>query len=255
RTPPAPNLLLHPALSAIRAAADDPMKTSVTQEGPALRLQAENQGNSELWADVKRLPQWNAVMDMTARRGIGMRVTGDGSGALLVFCISGRDYVVPIDFQGARDIEIPNGEVAWASSLWGWRMDTKRTDYAHQRWCRVGFGRLPPRCKVSVLVEGITALAEIPAELKDPVIHAGAGMLTVKGSIASGQYLQYEGGETATVFDENWNKVRDLPVEKKGYLMPAGWAPVSVITAGVNPKPWLEVQFMTEGEPMLVPEK
>ncbi|MCX5683573.1 MAG: hypothetical protein NT049_07815, partial [Planctomycetota bacterium] len=45
RTPPAPNLLLQPALSAIRAAADDPMKTSVVQEGNALRLRAENQGN------------------------------------------------------------------------------------------------------------------------------------------------------------------------------------------------------------------
>ena len=38
-------------------------------------------------------------------------------------------------------------------------------------------------------------------------------------------------------------------------LMPAGWAQVSVSTAGSNAEPWLEVQFMTEGEAMLVPAR
>jgi hypothetical protein len=77
----------------------------------------------------------------------------------------------------------------------------------------------------------------------------------VKGSVASGQYLQYEGGATAAVFDENWNKVRDVPVEKNEYVMPAGWAPVSISTTQAAPLPWLEVQFMTEGEPMVVPAR
>ena len=247
------NLLLQPAFSALRIPADGSMKAVVTEEGQALRLQAENPGASELWADVKQLPEWSAAADLSGRRGIGMRVTGDGSGALLVFAISGRDYVVPIDFQGPRDIEIPNGEAAWSSGDWGWRMDTKQTDYAHPRWCRLGFGRLPPQCKASVRVEGLRALAEIPAQLEDPVIRTGKGTLLVKGSAASGQYLQYEGGATAAVYDENWNKIRDLQVEKMAYRMPSGWAPVCVSTAGAKAQPWLEVQFMTEGEPMLVP--
>jgi len=37
--------------------------------------------------------------------------------------------------------------------------------------------------------------------------------------------------------------------------MPAGWAPVSVMAAESDAKPWLEVQFMTEGEPMVVPAR
>ena len=77
----------------------------------------------------------------------------------------------------------------------------------------------------------------------------------MKGAVASGQILQYEGGGTAGVFDENWNKVRDLPVEKKEYVMPAGWAPVSISAPASNAKPWLEVQFLTEGEPIVVPAK
>jgi hypothetical protein len=119
----------------------------------------------------------------------------------------------------------------------------------------MGFGYLPAGKKVSVLVEGLKALGEIPATIENPVIRTGTGTLTVKGAIASGQYLQYEGGETAGVFDENWKKLRDLPVEKNEYLMPAGWGPVAINAGGANVKPWLEVQFMTEGEPMVVPAK
>jgi len=249
------NLALQPAVRDVRASADTALKISVSAEGQALRLQAENPGASELWADLKRLPEWSAPMDLTGRRGIGLRVTGDGSGALLVFAISGRDYVVPIDFQGVRDIEIPNGEVAWSSGFWGWRMDTKKTDYARQRWCRLGFGCLPPQCKAAVRVEALTALAEIPTELLNPVIRTGVGTLTVKGRVVSGQYLQYDGGPTAVVYDENWNRVRELPVEGRAYMMPAGGAPVSISAAGSPAPPWLEVQFMTDGEPMPVPTK
>ncbi len=255
RTSVVPNLALQPALSDLRIVAGALPTTSMIDEGSALRLQAENPGVSGLWTDVKTLPEWRATMDLTSRRGIGMRVTGDGSGAVLVLAISGRDYVVPVDFQGTRDIEIANGEVSWASGYWGWRMDTKHADYASQRSCRLGFGYLPPKCKVTVAVEKITALAEIPAELENPVIRTGAGTLMVKGTVGSGQYLQYGGGETATVYDENWVKLRELSVEKKDYVMPQGWAPVSIGAAGTKVRPWLEVQFITEDTPMVVPAR
>jgi hypothetical protein len=249
------NLTLQPSLAALRMAADAPLKNSVTADGRALCIHAENAGSSGTWADLKRLPEWSAPMDLTGRRGLGLRVTGDGSGALLVFMFAGRDYVVPIDFVGTRDIEIPNGEVAWAAGCWGWRPATKHADYAHQRWCRLGLAYLPPKTKAAVRVEGLTALAETPTELKDPIIRTGTGALTVKGAVASGEYLQYEGGATATVFDENWNRLRKLPVEKKAYVMPSGWAPVSISAADSPTPPWLEVQFMTEGEALLVPAK
>ena len=161
---------------------------------------------------------------------------------------------MPIDFTGPRDIEIPNGEVAWATDRWGWRMDTKQADYARSRGCRIGFVHLPPQTKSSVRVERLTALAELPAALENPVIRTGSGTLAVQGRVASGEYLQYEGGEAAAVYDENWNKRRELPVAKTDYLMPAGWAPVSIASASPA-QPWLEVQFMTEGPPMEVPAR
>lgn len=248
------NLLLQPALRALRFTAGAGLVNSVTNEGEGLRVSAENASDKEVWGDVDALPAWDAAMDLTGRRGIGMRVTGDGSGALLLFAISGRDYVVPVDFTGPRDIEMPNGEVAWASARWGWRMATKHADYARQRTCRLGLVHLPPRTKVSVRVERLAALAEIPAALENPVIRVGEGTLTVKGRVASGEYLRYDDGDKASVHDENWNPLRELPVVRSDYTMPAGWAPVS-ITSSSRAQPWLEVQFMTEGPPMEVPAR
>jgi hypothetical protein len=250
----ATNILLQPAAKQVRIPGDAALKTAVTDEGAGLRLEAQNAGTKDAW-ELKQLPEWGCGVDMSASRGIGMRVTGDGSGAILLFQIPGRDYVLPIDFTGPRDVEIPNGEVAWADGRWGWRMETKRADYAHVGWCRLGYGFLPAGKKASVRIEGLQALGEVPAALANPVIRTGTGTLTVKGSVASGQYLQYEGGATAAVYDENWNRIREWPVEKKDYVMPSGWVPVSVEADASKGKPWLDVQFRTDGEPMRVPAK
>lgn len=61
-------------------------------------------------------------LDLTAHRGIGVTVEGDGSKSLL--CISfgkprPRDYVVPIDFTGERTFQIPCGEASWVHPQWG----------------------------------------------------------------------------------------------------------------------------------------
>ena len=247
----ASNMLLQPAVRDLRMPNSVALQTSVTAEGGGLRLDAQNSAGQDAW-ELRKLPEWSCGVDMTASRGICMRISGDGSGAILLFQIPGRDYVLPIDFTGTREIEIPNGEVAWADGHWGWRMDTKRTDYAQIPWCRLGFGFLPAGAKASVLVEGLKALGETSVMLQNPIIRTGAGALSVLGSITSGQYLQYEGGKTAAVYDENRMKIRDLPVEKQNYIMPTGTAPVSITSTGL--RPWLEVQFMTEGEPMMVGE-
>ena len=249
----APNILLTPEAPQIHFPDNAAVKIEPAEKG-ALRLSCENAGDKDLW-ELKRLPEWGCNLDLSTHRGIGMRVTGDGSGAALLFQIPGRDYVLPLDFTGTREIQIPNGEAAWASACWGWRMDTKRADYASIHWMKLGIGYMPPHARVSIVLEDLKALAEIPAVLENPVVHVGVGTLTIKGSVRSGQILDYQGGETASVYDENWNRLTVFPVEKNQYSMPAGFAPVSIVTKQTKVLPWLEVQFMTEGEAMIVPRK
>lgn len=242
------NLLLQsPGTAAIHP--DGPTHASL--EGDVLVLTASNPTN-RIQREVEALPWWSAAVDMTHRRGIGMTVTGDGSGALLLVQLGQRDYVVPVDFTGPRYIEIPNGEVAWASGAWGWRMETKSTDYAKVRRVKIGFGELPPGAHARVSVERLTALGEMPVALQNPVVHVGGGPIRVRGDVASGHYLHYAGGKHAIVYDENWNRRGKLPVEPADVLIPSGKVEMSVTVQQHGPLPWLDVQFITTDTPMPV---
>ena len=176
--------------------------TVASMEGDALILTASNPSD-KMQRETEQLPTWSVAADLTARRGLGMWVTGDRSGALLLIMVGSRDYIVPLDFEGRRYVEIPNGEVSWSRSDWGWRMETKSNDYGHVRQVKIGFGELPPHCTASVRVERLTALGEALVELQNPVVHVDQGQVAVHGAIPSGHFLQYDGGDRATVFDEN----------------------------------------------------
>jgi len=119
----------------------------VSRDGDRLRVVADHAVEKANW-ETDALPSWNSRLDLTGRRGVGLEIDGDGSGATLLIQIGGngmRDYAVPIDFTGRRWVEIPSGEVAWYQACWGWRMDTKHCDYATIAEVRLGFGFIPPR--------------------------------------------------------------------------------------------------------------
>ncbi|MDF7827130.1 hypothetical protein P4B35_24115, partial [Pontiellaceae bacterium B12227] len=63
----------------------------------------------------------------------------------------------------------------------------------------------------------------------------------------------YAGGNTATVYDRNWNKVAEFRVRKKNYSIGKGVTEVSV-SAKNDQRPWMEIQCMTEGEPLRIPK-
>ena len=243
---PTGNVLLQP-LKAPSKGPEGP--TSIRFDGDALVLSASND-EARMWRETEKLPTWNIALNMVRRRGVGMWVTGDNSGALVLLKLGRRDYVVPIDFTGRRYVEIPNGEVSWASSAWGWRMETKSTDYSKVRSLQIGIGQMPPGRKTSVKIEQLIALGEIPVALESPVVHIGSGQLRVQGALGSGQFLQYTGGDKATRYDENWHQLGEVPVERNNYIMPTGQATVAVSSEQTAPTPWLDVQFITIGTPM-----
>jgi hypothetical protein len=217
-----------------------------------LRITCDNK------ADERRtfedaLPYFARRLNMTAHRGIALEVTGDGSGALLVVRIPGRDYVVPIDFSGTRTIEIPKGEVSWADARWGWRVGTHHANYAVIGRVQLGFGAVPGKTRASVVVRNLRALREISTQLSDPEIRIGRGVLRCSGAVQTGEYLEYTGGQTAHVYDRNWNLLRELRAELRDFVMPTGEETVTITGADGAPVPWLDVQLMTDGAPLVVP--
>ncbi|MCY2995614.1 MAG: hypothetical protein NTY19_48360 [Planctomycetota bacterium] len=225
------------------------------QEGDALWMHAENPRAEALKVE-KDLPTWPIQFSMNAGRGLALELIGDGSGAVLLVQLHGRgvrDYVVKIDFTGPRSVTIPAGETSWADGNWGWRFGAKHFDYNHVSSVSLGFGLIPPRTNPKVRVANLRTLVDVPSKLIDPVIHTGEGHLAVHGEITSGCYLRYDGGTSASVHDRNWKKLKDLKVTLENYRMPAGQAPVWVDVVNGSPRPWLELQTVVTGAPMIVP--
>lgn len=227
--------------------------TTFTQDKDGVVLRAGNPTSTPTWVE-ENLPSWNRKVSMAGGRGLALDVIGDGSGAVLVIQLHGRgvrDYVVKIDFKGKREIVIPNGEAAWANGCWGYRIGAKQFDYQQPvTEFSMGFGYVPPQTTPEVRVARLRTLADKPTILRNPVIRIGTGSLQVQGDIATGSYLQYQGGTTAQVFDSNWNHQADLPIEKVGFVMPEGQAPVRVDVGAGAPRPWITVQFVTRGKPV-----
>ena len=183
-------------------------------------------------------------------RGLALTVTGDGSGAFLIVQVGsgGKDYVVPIDFTGRKDIFIPLGEVARTTGRWGIRYHARGAGYGQFGAVSMGFCRIPANTKAKVLVENLRLVGNTPSSIKNPVIHAGAGTLSIKGEVKTDQYLWYQGGDKVGVYDLDWHLQANLPVELKDYEIDHGFNELWIDGEASNPAPWFDVQFIAKGE-------
>lgn len=243
------NINLQPDASQLSGLGD----TLASTRNGGLTLALDNKRNNPVW-EAEKLAGWRQKpFDMNQHRAIAMEVTGDGSNSIIVFQIYGADYVVPIDFKGRRYIEIPNGQAAWANGLWGWRKGTHRSSYNRVGSFKIGFGHVKPKTNAEVTVEGLKALKEIETTLNDLTIKVAGGMLKIEGNVSSGQYIEYDGGDKAVVYDKDWNKLDELAVFKRNYVMQPEMSKVTVTSSNNNRvSPWLQVQFMTEDKPIVV---
>ena len=188
--------------------------------------------------------------------GLALTVTGDGSGALLVIEVgAAKDYMIQIDFTGRKKIFIPCAEAARAAAGWGVRRAyaSKRSVYGDVRSVSIGFGRVPANTRAKVLIEDLRMVGEKPSSIKNPVIHAGAGTLAIRGEVKSSQYLWFQGGNKVGIYDKNWNHQADLPVVATNYKVEKGLSEYWIEGQTADPAPWFEVQFITKGETIPVP--
>ncbi|MDA8376283.1 MAG: hypothetical protein M0Z50_04250 [Planctomycetia bacterium] len=233
------------------------VQAAIRQSGHGIVIRAVNPLSTSRWIS-HGLPTWDHSLSMAHARALSLRVTGDGKGEVLLVQIHGggvRDYVVKVSFTGTRTIVIPNGEVSWANGCWGWRFNAKVINYARIHRLSIGFGYLPPQSRLQVRVSHLMALTAHPSTLVNPVIQTGTGKLRVMGTVPTGDYLEYRGGNTAVVYGRNWNKKNILPVRLADYVMPGGYAPVGVKVAAGAPLPWLRCEFITRGAPLWAPAR
>jgi len=99
----------------------------------------------------------------------------------------------------------------------------------------------------------LQALKEIPTQLVNPVINIGSSSLKVLGTVNTSEYLEYLGGDYATVYDANWNEINKLKVEATEFKAKQGKQNVSISSKSENANnPWLELQLFVKDQPIKV---
>ncbi|MEE8450690.1 MAG: hypothetical protein V3R99_02215 [Thermoguttaceae bacterium] len=238
---------------------ENPTAAVLFGDSRALTITRDNRSNQPYSAKDQEvlMPLWHTDerLKLQQHRGMGLWVTGDGSGSLLLLRMPRhRDYVVRLDFEGRRYHEIPNGEAYWVGSDWGGPRRSISSAYNYETdWFKLGFGEIPTGHKATVKVEGLKALAETEVTLVNPVIHIGNGTMTIEGRIESHQQLRYTGGNTVGLYDRNWKKIKNLPIKLDNYTMRRGDEKVWLTADG--PTTWAFVRFSTEDAPMIVPRR
>jgi hypothetical protein len=225
-------------------------KMILKQEQGGARISYKNSSRKTkvlILAGNDELVNYNVGASIKDAKGLGMTIHGDGSNAMFVVQIAGkREYGVKIDFTGKRYIEIPDPQVCWSDARipldsrwkrwWGYRVTR----------AAVGFSSVPANTNASVLVEDIRLLPEKDSSLVNPIVHCGSGTIKVTGVIPSDRYLWYKSGAKAQVYDLNWNKVGELPVQVANAEVSKGRSDIRIQNNNKAGDPWLEVQFFVK---------
>jgi hypothetical protein len=187
---------------------------------------------------------------MTHCRGIALTVIGDNSGADLVFSLGNRQYVVPVNFSGPRTIGIPNGEVFWYKSGYGFNAATSGSyDYSGVSRFQLFLGRVPASVTANVQVTAIQTMQEDQTTgLVNPIMTLNSQSVQVSGIIPYNNYLTYAGGATAQVYDQNWNYWTNLPVSGATLTAVNGNNTFSV-SASNSPNAWMATRVKVSGTP------
>ncbi len=204
------------------------------------------------------------IKDLSHKRGVGLMINGYTLGGYFyIEYDSGgmcRHYIVPNDTYGWRYVEIPDFETAdyvYHDTMYYDFQNpygTIRQGFRYNAIGRISIGitDVPPGTTAVVAVQNVKALAEIEEPLSRLHLTANGGSLTVNGSVDSGNYIIYEGGNTAVIRDANRNLIEELPVSVDNWTVPAGVSDVAISTDSTV-KPWVKLLCKTLGTPFAIP--
>ena len=197
-----------------------------------------------------------STLNMSGSRGIAVTLTGDNSGAVLVFNIGNRDYAVTVNFSGQQTIEIPNGEVVWYRSNTGYGLSKSGTtdtfDYASVSTFKLFLGYVPAGVTPNIQVNAIKTMQEDQTTgLVNPVLTLNGNSARVVGTIPYNNYLTFSGGASAQVYDANWNYKNSLAVTG-AILSAVNGANTFSVAATNSPNAWMATRVKVSGLPWVI---
>jgi hypothetical protein len=112
-------------------------------------------------------------------------------------------------------------------------------DFKKIRRISVGLMGTPPHEKVECTIEAPRALFEENVDLKNFSIVSNKGKITLNGVMQTGQYVQYEGGDKATILNADRHIKGEIPVTVENWSIPQGKSIIRLSCEGGNP--WIRL--------------
>lgn len=170
---------------------------------------------------------FSTPINLTKHLGIKVSIRGNGYHSTDAICIRLRssgisgyaDYVVRLNFDGWRDIIVPNLDNAEYKDLKFegmednlYRMHRKEVEFAAVRYINV---YLSEDCG-EVRIRNVEAVPLLNNSLTNPVVYTGHSQVMFLGELESGEYVEYSAGsKTAMIYDYMGNS-RPIKVLRKG---------------------------------------
>lgn len=223
------------------------------KQEPFIRLENlySSDGNSEInlikfndsidLNSQKLKKNYSTPIDLSEHIGIKISLKGNGVKSKDALCIrlqslnqSGyADYIVRLNFEGWRDVIMPNLDNAEYSDLHfvgmeddHYRMHRYDVDYSQINSVKVFKAG---SCE-GVIVKSIDAVPIVQNPISNPVVKLNGASVTFVDTIQSGEYVEYNAGsKTALVYDRYGNNRRINVKRNKQFVVPKGEFSASVL--------------------------
>lgn len=243
---------------------------------PAALLAARSSLGSRrgAWAAFRK--DFRPPLDLSRSGAIGVWVRGDARGEILNFQLTNPpqfwptwdEHYVDVDFEGWRYFELhlrerdadrfPDFAWPYGGTSAVFRSPLIRT---HVSALAVYVNELPPGAEASCAIGPARALPAAKARIDDPALEVEGARIVFPARLESGQFLEFDGGEEATIRDERGALV--------GSVRPRGAAPLlgpgenrlafscreAPEDAARGLRPRFLVTVFALGDPLLVPPR
>jgi hypothetical protein len=234
-----------------------------TISSSAINLSYSNTSSNDTWVDKITLSgtvskQVNVSIDVNANRALGMWITGDGSGSILVVRPQNAiDYAVTIDFIGKKYIEIPIPTASWGTGDWGILAGfNEGRDAQSSNNFIFTLGKVPKNTNANITVEGAKMLySNNTVYVKNLTVKTANGYLKINDSVGVKPYdyiwhqkLADGTFKTTIQADSNFALVRDVTnnVVTNNFTVPEKYGKITIIADKQNGVNWVSTQFLTQ---------
>jgi len=237
-----------------------PVSSSAPDDGYSLLDHAERVYRPRVASWVRLGRHYSPALDLSAHRGLGVWVHGDGQGELinirpasLASCDAHQDHYITVDFTGWRYVELVEPETerfedySWPYGRCIYKTYRESLTFKNTIGLELWFNNVPAGRSVTCHLSPIRALPLVPQRLSRPAVTLGGRTVLFPVDIETGQYLELRGPGDCKLFNSKGEFIRDVRPEGEIPRLEAGANELTFACADTGCRPRAYVTVIAAG--------